>query len=321
MLSPIALNLIIKHFDSIDRALSSKLARTSRPWDEAAINFLFTDLFDEKVQEEYSLIYPLKKLRKKLNKIDEKTSVELQIDAHSYSSAVEHYVTQSDIGLVIEYRDTFRSTKSRTSAWLLQAKRAFPISKVPLEYSSRSKFSSTDAEQQQRIDELRKFVGEDFIKYLLYCPRPEFLDDEERYVLSYLRREATGDSIFDYALGLELRDDIMNGSPTVAAGVFVSNTNAPPKDVAGVHQGLFKSNMPLSWFIAHHFTAESYYRYDDILTQAHDNDLALKIVTGDESVIHDIGKHFGKELEFQIFPPVTITVTVTDGLDLPNRRG
>lgn len=321
MLSPLATTLIIKHFDAIDKVLSGKLSRTSVPWNEIAINALFVDLFDAKVQEEVKLEFTLAELQETLLERDELTSVQLKIDTHSYSSYVEKYVTQSDIGLVIEYKDAGAPQNNRKICWLLQAKRAFPVTKVPLKYAPNSAFKSINQEQHERIEELQRLVGTDFIKYLLYCPRPEHLDPEERRQLTYHRTKATSGSIFDYALGLELRDEIMNGSPTLQAGVFIANSDDDPTDVATTHEKMFESTLPLSWFIANHFAESSWgmhpYLYDDSNSS---NLLLERIVTGDEQVIQEISDHFGGDFNLEVLPPVTITISVSDGYLIQGRK-
>jgi len=314
MLSPIATKLIIKHFDSIDKALSSRLHRTARPWDEPAINHLFVDLFDAAVQDDVKIDFTLAELQAALLSYNELASVQLKIDTHAYSSYMERYVTQSDIGVVIEYKDRAKPENDMRVCWLLQAKRAFPVTTNPLRYAPQSRFKSADPQQAKRIQELQKLVGTDFIKYLLYCPRAEHLDVEERRQLSYHRTRATVGHIFDYTLGLALRDDIMNGSPTLEAGVFIANTDEEPRDIAATHERMFYSTMPLSWFIVSHFGRTRWRALRNLFDDSNPvNPLVEMIVTGNEQAVREISNHFGEELDFQILPPVTITISVSDG--------
>nr|VFJ58919.1 MAG: hypothetical protein BECKDK2373C_GA0170839_106831 [Candidatus Kentron sp. DK] len=57
MLSPRAIHLFLKYFDSIDEVLSRRLVR-KRTWDEPALTFLLTELLDEDAQPDHSLPYP-----------------------------------------------------------------------------------------------------------------------------------------------------------------------------------------------------------------------------------------------------------------------
>lgn len=91
------------------------------------------------------------------------------------------------------------------------------------DYGARSKFESYDPDQHDRTKELLKFVDIHFFKYLLYCPRPELLPDDVRMELSYLRGKSLNRKILDYLYGQELRDDLRNGSPTLASGIFISD--------------------------------------------------------------------------------------------------
>jgi len=69
MISPKAVNLIIKHFDAIDEAVTKKMVR-NRPWSETALTSLLCDLLDEKTQDEEILRYTLKELNHELYELD-----------------------------------------------------------------------------------------------------------------------------------------------------------------------------------------------------------------------------------------------------------
>src|SRR5205085_11556779 len=114
-------------------------------------------------------------------------------------------------------------------------------------------FGGIDAEQKKRIDILRRMVGMDFVLYLLYCPRPAFLDAVTQKKLAHLRTKFLTNDIYDYTLGLELRDDFLSGSPTLAAGLFISEIDHLPRNLGNLHEKVLDGCWPFSWFLAVHF--------------------------------------------------------------------
>lgn len=108
MISPQAIRLLLQHFDSLDRSLSRRLVR-KRPWDEEALTSLLCDLLDEDCQQDENVQYPIISLLEDLSATDEPISFSASINTHSYPKSVERYVTQSDIGLIVEYQDQFES--------------------------------------------------------------------------------------------------------------------------------------------------------------------------------------------------------------------
>lgn len=167
---------------------------------------------DAETQIEESVPYDIVELHRDLRNTDEPVGISLKVETHQYPSHFERYVTQSDFGFVISYQNQFNSEKSSTVSWLMQAKRVFPSSEGI--YNGHSKYSSLDIEQRKRIELLRDWADEDFIRYLLYCPRPSALEPHVREKLNYNRATSLSGRIFDYSLGLELRDDLIYRFPT-----------------------------------------------------------------------------------------------------------
>lgn len=250
MLSPRALSLLIRHLDSIDRALAKRLIRKT-PWAEEALTALFCDLLDESAQRDEKLKYPLKKLRADLKKAGEPVSLAWEIETEQFNKHQESTLTQADIGLILEYTDQFEPANSRIHRWLLQAKRLFPAPASGLPpYDQNCRFNSHDEDQHERMLKLDKALGPGALLYLLYCPRPAALQTPVRERLSYRRTRALDGYIFDYAYGQQLRDDLLAGSPTIAAGVFISDLHPFPESLEQVHQFIFKTTRPFSWFLA-----------------------------------------------------------------------
>ncbi|WGI26067.1 hypothetical protein QEN58_03140 [Halomonas alkaliantarctica] len=317
MLSPYATHLLLKHFNSIDEAVSAKLLY-KRPRDEEDITKSLIDALDEECQEQESLGYRIGELREDLAKNGDPTYIDLAIDTHVYSKQWERYVSQSDLGLVVKYQNYYEPMLSNTWSWLLQAKRLFPAKGTNNVYDSDCKFESFDKQQHERIKRLQEFVDADFFRCLFYCPRPEKLDDVVRQELSYLRSASLRGEIFDFTYGLELRDDLRSGSATVAAGIFVSEVEPCPKKFADIHSHIFHGTTPLSWFILQHLPGSGrHHPYEDKHWPSNrNNDIAERLVRGDTEVIQEIMTRLeDKEMNLSILPSATITVTISQGTE------
>ncbi|WP_447018143.1 hypothetical protein [Shewanella algae] len=194
----------------------------------------------------------------------------------------------------------------------------FPIKGTNNEYNTNCKFESIDKQQHDRIKRLQKFVDADFFRYLFYCPRPEKLGDAVRQELSYLRSSSLQGEIFDFTYGLELRDDLRNGSETVAAGIFVSKVEPCPRSFADIHSNIFKGTTPLSWFLLEHLPGRGRHHphEDEHWPSNRNNDIAEKLVRGDAEVINEVMTRLeDKEMNLRILPSATITVTISQGTE------
>lgn len=326
MISPRALKIILRHFDAIDETLSKRLTR-KRPWSEEALTGLLCDLLDNETQLEENVSYTLQQVHDDLAKSDEPLSIRLKIDTHQYPKHIEHWVTQSDLGLIVKYQNQFDTSLSRSMAWLLQAKRVFP-SGPDNEYSCDSKFKSSDADQHQRMKALQDWAQTDFIRYLLYCPRPKSLDAPIREALNQLRTNALGADIFDYTLGLELRDDLLSASPTVAAGVFVGSIDNAPDTLGETHSGLFRTTTPFSWFIVQHMASgrnSHERRFRDLKqleSKAKEKNIE-RLVRGDHRVLErfDLPNSLSENTPPRVLPAHTIEISITCGIDRPRQQG
>jgi hypothetical protein len=327
MISLRAIQLFLKYFDGVDRSLSARVTR-KHPWPEEALTAVFCDLMDSETQIDEGLPYNLKSLEADLLRTDEPIGVNVRIDTHQYSKHLEHHVTHSDIGIVVTYQDQFGSESFKNS-WLLQAKRAFPLEKnPPFSYGAKSAFSSRTSEQESSLQALNEWAGFDFARYLLYCPRPSDLKPKVRQELNQYRSKALASNIFDYGIGLQLRDDLLSENPTTAAGVFVSKVTSCPKDLGETHQTVMGNAIPFSWFMVQHFSDNTRFnnglRNDMIKENRVSNerqDLVEKLVRGDHRVLDkiDLPNSLSKDSIPRILPAHTIEIRVVCGLDQPSR--
>ena len=337
MLSPTAFDLFIKYFDAVDRAVTARLAR-KRPWLEPALTSLLCDLLDEDTQEDQLLSYTFAQLNADLREFDGLIEMHVRLDTHEYPPEIERWVTQSDLGFVIKFDDLMLPSDSWTASWLMQAKRLYPTSRNPVQYDETSRFGGTDSKQRARIDKLTEATGLPFVKYLLYCPRVDALDDIARQKMTHLHNKALADNIFDYTYGLQLYHEIRRADNSLAAGLLVSDPDNLPGTFGAAHSRLLNQVTPLAWFLAHQFTG----RRPDIAMRERDMrsrggrrppsgsppegpdfDWAHGIVTGDPGAVDRILSVFNRsELEVDPFlPPHTLTIGVSVGHRLdPERR-
>jgi hypothetical protein len=329
MLSPRAVSLLLKHFDSLDKALAQRLSRKN-PWPEEALSVFLCDLLDSETQGGEQLDYSLAQLLSDLAQSDEPLFFRARIESHKYPTSLERYVTQSDIGLVVALRDQFEPGNSFSNPWLLQAKRVFPNRPhADGLYDASASFSSRDAAQEQRMRALRDWAGFDFIQYMLYCPRPSNLPKHVREVLTHHRTAAVAGDIFDYTLGLLLREDILTNAPTTAAGIFVAAVDSCPKNLGEVHRRLMHGSTPFSWFLIEQFARDHSRRRPHDLGRhpgtANVNpnmDAIERLVRGDHRVLDDIdfGEHFDMDAPPKILPVHTLDIEVIYGTDRPRNE-
>ena len=248
MISPKAIELMIKHWDAVDVAVSKRVSR-KRPWSETALTSLLCDLLDSETQGEIQLKYTLAELNRDLTKLDGILTFTIEIETMEYPPKIERWVNQSDLGFYIQYRDQFIPKNSWEYAFLCQAKRLYPSNQAAAAFDESSRFQGFNYEQHNRIKRLHDALGEKIVHYLLYCPRPIDLDDLTRKKLAHLRNQELADNIFDYTLGLFLREELSRSDSSLAAGVFISDTDNMPKNLGQVHRHLLQRAVPFSWFL------------------------------------------------------------------------
>lgn len=315
MFSPYVIHHLLRHFDAIDRAVTRQMVYP-RPKDEEQLTGTLVDLLDEQVQLQERIAYNAVQLRGDLAEASEPVAVSFSLETHKYTKEFEGRISQADLGLIVVYENNFEPHLSAQRSWLLQAKRVYPTSLNPTQYEPRAKFGAVNSAQEQRIRDLVRFVDSDFFRYLQYCPRPETLDEETRLELSYFRGKALTEQIFDFAYGLELRDDIRSGSKTVAAGIFLSPIDQAPRSLGEVHASIFRGATPLSWFLIQHIPglARHSWQPESLLEHHEDHELVAKLVRADPEVVDAIGDALAdKRWSGALLPAATLTITITAG--------
>src|SRR5205807_2113135 len=143
MFSPRVFHLLIKYMDSVDEAVSLRFNR-KRPHQETHLTSLLCDLLDDETSGDEKLSYSREELRHDLRSNDEAVQMSIRVETHEYTSDLERWITQSDVGLVVNFRDFITPDYSHSTAWLLQAKRLEPHLHAKVMYSERSRFGGVD---------------------------------------------------------------------------------------------------------------------------------------------------------------------------------
>ena len=210
MISPLETRLLLEYFDKIDATAVSVMA-IKKPYGEEAITQRLATLMDMSDCESIGFVGNYEQLTHGLREAGTPFEVTHSVVTHQYSKHLEGAAHQSDLGIIVNYLDP--AGDSWTTCIGLQAKALKPKKGTFAEYLPGSSFSSFDAAQHHRISQVNTTVGDPFVNYLLYCPRLEDVDEGSRSALVGLRNRATGEFIFDFTLGLELRDELLKARP------------------------------------------------------------------------------------------------------------
>jgi hypothetical protein len=335
MLTPYAFNCIIRHFDEVDRAVSTRLLH-KRPWNETALTFLLCELLDGETQDLGRLTYTLAQLQQDLAQDDGLFGIELALETTEFNAAHERYISQSDLGLKLVFDNKIEPELSWTRPYLLQAKRLFPTNANPLAYAETAKFSSLDQEQQKRLKLLETVLGKGYLKYLLYTPRPESIDSDTRLKLAYLRTKSLAGDIFDHTDGLRIYQELLSGGESLKAGIFLADLTQDNLNFGQIHESILRKTFPLSWFIALNFLNKSrFLPYQDLSNQgnapagkvgqapADNQQLVEGILAGDKTQIDELIKRLKANspdtfpTNIQLLPQHTLTLTYSVGAQLP----
>ena len=168
MLSPYHIPLLVRYFNGIDIAVSKRLLRSVPP-SEPTLTEEFCALMDvDNQRRESSLEFDIDSLNAALCEHGDLIDADFRIETHQHTGRMEAYVSQSDFALVIDFEHTVLPDLSWGTAYLMQAKRLFPLKDDT--YGVTSAFASADKEQHLRMQALSDILGDDAMKYCLYCP-------------------------------------------------------------------------------------------------------------------------------------------------------
>jgi hypothetical protein len=328
MIGPQHLPFLITYFDGIDAALSGRLLRAVPP-DEPALTNELCALMDADTQRREKLLeFNIDRLNAALATCGDDMQFELRIDTHPHNPRMEAFVSQSDLGLVIEYHNHILPSENWFRAYLLQAKRLYRTDRSG-EYDDRASFRSVDHRQHRRLEAFAKQFGEEFFRYILYCPPVPYLNAHTAIKVRALHTRNLSRPIYDFVGGLSLFDHLKKSAGRIDAGIWITPVTTMPSRILNVHDQAFQEASPFFWFFLSHFAIPitGGHRDHGRIRRHHDpadpRDMLIRnVVSGDSNAIEEFlrmadGESSVKLPEFAILPKSTIMITVTVGASLP----
>ncbi|MBV1854401.1 hypothetical protein [Catellatospora tritici] len=139
------------------------------------------------------------------------------------------------------------------------------------------------------------------MKYLLYRPRTETLDELTAAILAQLRDRKLSSKIFDYGSGLALYQDLIASGSTVAS----------------VHRYMFDKTPPFSWFVALQLAPDRGLSNLPLLEgpdAAPEADLVRRLASGDREAARDVVERTGgRNAAIRVLPAHTLKITIEAG--------
>lgn len=324
MLAPKHFAPIGRYLDGIDLAVTSKMTRKYPP-DETALTGHLCALMDWETQRrERELAFGIDALNQTLEQDQGGLDLEVQIDTVPHSSAYENRVSQADFGLVLEYRNKVLPHLNWSTAYLVQAKRIYPLADQV--YGMASRFRAKDADQHERIEALTEILGPRALLYALYTPPLSLLSPSDRTVGHALQTNTLGHKIYDYASGLALHAWLAQPRHRTDPGIWMSRCDWAPTSLRGLYERAWNSALPFTWFFLHQFGSDRrgldeqlWNACDDRST---DDDWVRGIVSGDEVSIDRLLEQLESRVAGpigRVLPAHTITIGLSVGADLPER--
>lgn len=327
MFAPHHLPFLIKYFDGIDAFVARKMTRPAPPG-ETTLTEEFCAMMDAGNQRAEGLLsYDLDALNADLASNGYVIDADFQIQVHPHARGMEAYVSQADFGLILEVENRVLPEASWSAAYLMQAKRLFanPFAQA---YDLMSSFRSSTGEQDKRIRMLASILGEDALKYCLYCPQTTGYEATATAGIRTIHATRLGQKIFDFACGLALHDHVLQ-TGGVDAGIWVAGSKKPIASAFDLHHAAFHGAAPFTWFILEHFDRHSLWR--DEPDPASASDRVMRIAQGDRTACQELIDELGDQARkaeisienLTVLPASTVTIRIQAGppeTRLPRRQ-
>ena len=212
-LGPYESKCFSKYFKGIDSLLSQRFSLGFLP-DEEHLTSTLCELLDDRGSLLHSLPYNLSNLNCDLKQNSGLLKTNILISTRNYNKYEEHHYTQSDLGVILEYKDYIEPSCDFKRGVLIQAKKLFPTSGN--DYNFHSEYKSFDSAQHDRIERLNKFFvdkkcGGDCIKYLMYNPPFEVMPKNEQRKIIHRRKRLDAQSIFNFPPRLNRCQELLEG--------------------------------------------------------------------------------------------------------------
>ncbi|WP_312950444.1 hypothetical protein [Agrobacterium sp.] len=236
---PIAIyNELYKFLQCVDEYTASFLEQGS-PLDEDGLTNILLSALNSTEKAPRGLAYTAAQLvEKSLSICDEEgfeQSFNFILEHERFSKNTEGKITQADFVLDLSYTDTQSKGEDWRAIYYIQSKK--PPSFYPDKLNVAAKIPYEDG-QVGRISTLRSFIGEDGLKYAVYC-RPKILTaDNAATIVAKLS-----------AHGLNPRD----WQVTEAAGIWMNDGTA--ETVSDMLLATNDASFPFAQFIAMHYLA------------------------------------------------------------------
>ena len=322
MLTPYQLPLFVRYFDGIDLAVSRRLLRPVAP-SETTLTQEFCALMDAGTQRrEASLSFDAEALQTALARPGDMVDVQISIETHQHGPRLEAYVSQSDFGLILEYQNTVLPALNWKAAYLMQAKRLFP--QATGGYGLASAFTSISAAQRQRMHDIEAILGRGALRYWLYMPPTHGYDPTSAAAIRALHTRNLSGNIFDYALGLALRDALTD-TGAIEAGLWTTGLDAGDTAFA-IHEAAFRTAHPFTWFMLEHFSnVRSSIRLDGALNSDEWGGAGMErvasIAAGDRQAAQALIDELCEKARDPEFDPATMTVLPANSVTIKLRSG
>jgi hypothetical protein len=324
---------LIAYFEGVDAALSRTFLRPVPPDEPALTNQLCALMDAETQRREQSLSFNIDQLNEALALCGDDVKFEFRIDTHHHSTKMENLVSQSDFGLVLEYKNYILPDEDRIWSYLIQAKRLHH--NLPSgEFSERSVFKGFNLNQHNFLKKLSKKFGPHFFKYMMYCPPISHFTPPTATKIRAIHTRNLSHPIYDYSGGLALFEHVKSVSGRVESGIWLTPIESVPASVMELHKVAFVDAWSWSWFLLRHLTQphsggqqrlhhDENFKMNGTELISGGDALIYGVVTGDRDAIEEFCKvAYKMDLDtlpkLKVLPGSTITITATVGHSLPD---
>lgn len=250
VLGPYEAQCFSKYFKGVDSLLAKRFLFGFLP-NEEHITSILCELLDEHGAQLHRLPYSLLDLNHDLKKNGGLLHADVSIVTTDYNKHQEHRITQSDIGIVIEYQDNIEPANSFSNGVLLQAKKLFPTNYS--NYDLNSKYQSFDPKQHKRLKELNQYYIEKgcenkCIKYLMYNPSLEAIPKREQQKILHQQMKLEVNSSFDSIIGLQRYRELLEGEQSSILDLGCLLTSIENIELATKAARTSSTNKPLDKF-------------------------------------------------------------------------
>ena len=146
--TPYDVSILLKYFAGVDELLSKRFLLGFRPAEEHLTSVL-CELLDSKGASLHGLSYTVEDMNKDLEQGKSLIRTRIVLETTEYNKYQERHLTQSDLGIVVNYTDNINRNASFKKGVLIQSKKLFSDSQQ--KYDLDCKYESFNHEQHDRL--------------------------------------------------------------------------------------------------------------------------------------------------------------------------